>query len=298
MLLPGDRHTRRFGIVDAVLIPLLIGVIIYVYIRMRTGLRYHWDWSFLPQYFFRTDIDTGRIMSGSLTRGILTTLRLSIWSSILALIIGTIAGVARTSRNRVARLFGRIYVEIVRNIPPLVIVFIFYFFFGNQITQWLGIEAAVARAGPGALRALSIFFSDPKRLPEFISAVITLGIYEGSYVTEIVRAGIESVPKGQWEAAHAVGLSRFQQYRFVALPLALRSILPSLAGQFISAIKDSAIVSVISIQEITFQGLELMASTYRTFEVWITITLLYFLLTAACSLGARRIERSLHRSRR
>ena len=99
--------------------------------------------------------------------------------------------------------------------------------------------------------------------------------------------------QGQWEAAHALGLTRWQQLRYVILPQALRRILPALGGQLISTIKDSAIVSVISIPERTFQGLELMSATYLTFEVWITITALYFVLTFTCSLGVRRLYKGL-----
>lgn len=298
MRIPGHRNSRRLTPVDAVLLPLLLGVVGFIYVRLHTGLDYNWDWSFLPQYFFRRDAETGSIVVNSLMEGLFTTIRLSIWSSVLALVIGTVMGIARTRHNHLARFLGRAYVELVRNTPPLVIVFIFYFFFGNQITEWLGLSTAVSRASPAGKAVLRVLFADPRRMSEFVSAVITLGIYEGSYVTEIIRAGVQSVPKGQWEAGHALGLTTFQQYRFVVLPQALRSILPALAGQFISAIKDSAIVSVISIQELTFQGLELMAATYRTFEIWITITAMYFVLTAACSWGARRIEARMRRFHR
>jgi polar amino acid transport system permease protein len=101
------------------------------------------------------------------------------------------------------------------------------------------------------------------------------------------------VEKGQWEAAYALGLTRTQTLRRVVLPQALRRILPPLAGQFISTVKDSAIVSVISIQDLTFQGLELMSSTYRTFEIWITVTALYLILTLSLSLGVSRLETRL-----
>jgi polar amino acid transport system permease protein len=275
------------------LIPVLIALGIYVYVRLRTGLDYHWRWSFLPQYFFRRDTETGRIVANSLVLGLLTTIRLSIWSSVLALLLGTVMGIVRTSKNRLASLIGRIYVELVRNIPPLVIVFIFYFFIGNQIMQWLRLPELVESAGPTGRRILTVLFGEWRRSPEFLSAVVTLGVYEGAYVTEIIRAGIQSVPHGQWEAAYALGFTRTQQYRFVVLPQAIRYILPAIAGQFISAIKDSAIVSVISIRELTFQGLELMAATYRTFEIWITILLLYFVLTIVCSFGARWLERRM-----
>ena len=101
--------------------------------------------------------------------------------------------------------------------------------------------------------------------------------------TEIVRGGIAGIPKGQWDAGFALGMNRYQIFMNIILPQALRNILSPLAGQFISTIKDSAIMSVISIQELTFHGMEVMATTFLTFEVWITITVLYFTLTFSLS---------------
>jgi polar amino acid transport system permease protein len=119
---------------------------------------------------------------------------------------------------------------------------------------------------------------------------MALGIYEGAYITEIVRAGIQSVDRGQWEAASALGFSRYQQLRHIIFPQAAKNVLPPLAGQFISTIKDSSIVSVISIQELTFQGMELMSATFLTFEVWITVMLLYLVICLVCSLAVERLE--------
>jgi polar amino acid transport system permease protein len=144
---------------------------------------------------------------------------------------------------------------------------------------------------------LSMLFVPPSQFSAFLSALITLALYEGAYITEIIRAGIQSIEKGQWEASSALGLSWWQQMHYIILPQATQRILPALAGQFISTIKDSAIVSVISIQELTFQGMELMAATYLTFEVWITITLLYFILTFMCSLIVERFEVHLQKNR-
>ena len=158
----------------------------------------------------------------------------------------------------------------------------------------------VQNTGLGKLTAntvIRILCLSPERFAAFMSAVVTLALYEGAYITEIVRAGIQSVEKGQWEASYSLGLSWWSQMRHVILPQAIQRTVPPLAGQFISTIKDSAIVSVISIQELTFQGLELMAATYLTFEVWITITLMYLVLTLGCSLAARRLELRMRRGR-
>jgi polar amino acid transport system permease protein len=143
---------------------------------------------------------------------------------------------------------------------------------------------------------LSIAWTFLRRIA-FFSALVTLAIFEGAYIAEIVRAGIQSIDKGQWEAAHALGLSKWQQMRYIILPQAVQRILPPLAGQFISLIKDSSIVSVISIQELTFQGMELMATTYLTFEIWITISLLYLVMTLTCSLAVQRLEVRMARGR-
>ena len=295
MLLATGRVKKRVTWLDGVLLIIVAVAAGYLVHRVRTRLNYTWDWPVIGRYLFRRN-ETGRIVPNLLIEGLLTTLRLSIWSSALAMVIGTFAAVLRLRKSVFFRFFGRIYVELVRNIPPLVLVFIFYFFIGNQITSALRIDSIVARAGPGARQVLHIFFADPARLSEFLSAVLTLGIYEGAYMSEIIRAGIESVPKGQWEAGHSLGLQEIDSYRYVILPQALKNILPALAGQFISAIKDSAIVAVISVQELTFQGLELMSTTYRTFEIWITIIALYLVLTGLCSFFARRLEHRLARS--
>ncbi|MBN1686930.1 MAG: amino acid ABC transporter permease [Spirochaetales bacterium] len=294
MLLPAGRVKKRVTWLDGVLLIIIAAGAVYLVHRVRTRLNYSWNWSIIGKYMVRRN-ENGRIVPNLLLEGLLTTLRLSIWSSVLAMVIGTIAAVLRLRKSVFFRFFGRIYVELVRNIPPLVLVFIFYFFIGNQIMSALRIESLVARAGPGTEQVLRVLFADPRRLSEFFSAVLTLGIYEGAYMSEIIRAGIESVPKGQWEAGYSLGLGEIDRYRYVILPQALRNILPALAGQFISAIKDSAIVAVISVQELTFQGLELMSTTYRTFEIWITIIALYLVLTGTLSAVARRVELRLAR---
>ena len=275
---------------------LLIAAIAGVYLvyRIQADLNYRWHWSAIPQYLFRFDTLAESWKPNVLILGLLTTIRLSIWATVLATIIGTVMGLLRVSSGLFNRLIGGTYVEIVRNLPPLVLVFIFYFFIGDQILPALGTDRVVSasRAYQGADGSL---FAPPALLVPFLSALLTLAVFEGAYITEIVRSGIQSIETGQWEAAAALGFTKSQQMRHIILPQAVQRILPPLAGQFISTIKDSAIVSVISIQELTFQGMELMATTYFTFEIWITITGLYLLLTLSCSLAVERLEIRLRR---
>jgi len=201
----------------------------------------------------------------------------------------------RISRSLFRRMIGRTYVELVRNVPPLVLIFIFYFFISDQIIAALRIDAFILSRSEETQTLIAFFFAAPGRLPAFLSALLTMVIYEGAYMTEIIRGGIQSIEKGQWEASAASGLTWRQQMRFIIFPQATPRILPPLAGQLISTIKDSAIVSVISIQELTFQGMELMSATYLTFEIWITITVLYFVLTFSCSLVMRYLELSMQK---
>jgi polar amino acid transport system permease protein len=286
----------KITIVDLVLGALIIAFGLYISYKVAVGLSYRWNWSAIPQYFFRYDPRTGNWLPNVLVEGFLTTIRLSVWATLLATLIGVVMGLFRVSQSLFKRLLGGTYVELTRNLPPLVLIFIFYFFVSNQILPVLGVEEFIRTRGAKTQALMTFLFAQPSLFSAFISALITLSIFEGAYITEIVRAGIQSIEKGQWEAADALGLSRWQRMRLVILPQAIQHILPPLAGQFISTIKDSAIVSVISIQELTFQGMELMATTYLTFEIWITITGMYLILTLACSLTLAKLENTLRKS--
>ena len=276
-------------LLDGIILSILILAGVAGFIRIKTGFSYTWNWGAIPQFFFRMD-DSGHIKSNLLMLGFYTTIKLSFWSSVGAIIIGTLMGILRTRKNLFSRLTGRTYIEIARNTPPLVLIFIFYFFIGNSITAALGIDEWARSLSGSGKGVLSFLFSRPERFSEFLSAIFTLAVYEGAYVAEIIRGGLESTPKGQFEAADALGMSSIDKFRFIILPQVFRRILPSLTGQAISTIKDSSIVSIISIQELTFQGMELMASTYLVFEVWITITAMYFVLTVTLSTLASFLE--------
>ncbi len=274
----------------------LLASAIYILHRVKMGLHYSWDWGSIPQYLFRYDEESKGWVANILMQGLFTTIRLSLWSTILATIIGTVIGLCRLSKGLFSRLIGRTYVELIRNLPPLVLIFIFYFFLSDQIMTSMGVDEFVKSRSQNIQALFTLLFAPPPLFSAFLSALITLALFEGAYIAEIVRAGIQSIERGQWEASHALGLSWWQQMRYVILPQATQRILPPLAGQFISTIKDSAIVSVISIQELTFQGMELMSATYLTFEVWITVTALYFTLTLALSLSVERLEIHMRRS--
>jgi polar amino acid transport system permease protein len=268
----------------------------YILHRGIEHLSYKWDWAAIPQYLLRYDEESGGWVPNMLLRGLFMTIRLSIWGTILATLIGTAMGLCRVSRRLFGRLIARSYVEVMRNTPPLVLVFLFYYFLSGQIMTALGIDSILGGLSEDQKFLLSLLFAPPSKFSAFTSALITLAIFESAYITEIVRAGIQSIEKGIWEAGYSLGLSRWQLMRRVILPLAVQRIVPPLAGQFISTIKDSAIVSVISIQELTFEGMELMAATYLTFEVWITVTALYLILTLTLSLALERVEKYLRRS--
>jgi len=279
----------------AVIIAVLV-IGIYIAFRIKVGLHYKWEWEAIPQFLFRFDPEKGKWVSNVLFQGFLTTIRLGIWGTLLAIVIGTVMGLFRTSRSLFRRLLGRSYIEFIRNLPPIVLIFIFYYFISDQILTLLRVEEFILSRSESTLTVLAFFFGSPDLLPQFLSGLITLSIFEGAYIAEIIRAGIQSIDKGQWEASDALGLTRRQQMFVVILPQAVKKILPPLSGQFISTIKDSAIVSVISIQELTFQGMELMSSTYLTFEIWITITVLYLILTFSLSVAVSRLEKHLARN--
>jgi len=128
-----------------------------------------------------------------------------------------------------------------------------------------------------------VIFAPLPIMSSFFAGVLALTVYEAAYISEIVKSGIMSVPRNQVESAYALGMNKYKVIRYVILPQAFRKILPPLASQFVSTIKDSAIVSVIAVPELTFQGLELMSATFLTMEIWIVITLLYFILTFTLS---------------
>ena len=178
----------------------------------------------------------------------------------LAFAVGLTAALFRLSDSFVARLLARGYLELIRNTPLLIQLFFIYFVLSPILDM-------------GA----------------FTSAVVALSLFEGAYASEMIRSGIESIAKGQWEAAHSLGLSRFHAYTRVVLPQAFRKVLPPLTGQAISLVKDSALVSTIAIYDLTMRGQEIIAQTFLTFEIWFTVAGIYLVLTLALSFLVDRL---------
>ncbi|MFZ1641619.1 MAG: amino acid ABC transporter permease [Candidatus Contendobacter sp.] len=287
-------HKLRFGWLDALILAVVFGLLGYVLHRAQSHFHYIWDWRLIPGYFIRHDAEHGWVLN-LLGQGFLATVRLALWGGLLAALIGGTMGVCRVARSLFLRLLSRTYVELIRNMPPLVFIFIFYFFISGQLLPVLDVENRLADAAPAILNVLAFLFGPPELLPNFLSGLICLALFEGAYVTEIVRAGIEAIPQGQWEASRALGLRSRHTLNKVILPQAVRTMIPPLAGQFISLIKDSSLISLISIQEMTFTGTELAVSSGRVFEVWLAVAALYFLLCFGLARLFRRLEHRLNR---
>lgn len=286
----------RFRTIDAIILLLCLAGGVYVFYRIKYGLEYKGNWSAIPQFLLRRDPETGRLVPNYLLQGLITTLKLSIWATTLAMGVGLVIALFRTGDNLFLRMVGRTYVELIRNLPPLVLIFIFYFFVIDQLVPLLGIETFIRSRSEGTLAILTVLFAKKSLFVQFISGILTLAFFEGAYIAEIVRAGIESIERGQREAAYSLGLSWLAEMRFVIMPQVIKRVLPALANEFINTIKYSAIASVISIQELTFMGRQVVVATRYIFETWITVALMYMVLTLSLSLFTSRLERRLRRA--
>ena len=295
---PPLQARRRLMIVDYICFGLVGVVIAYAIYRVSDVLVYNWNWSRVFNFVIYYDEETARYVPNLLLVGVATTLRLAFWATIVAATIGLIMGYMRTSKNLAMRMISRCYVELVRNIPPVVFIFIFYFFLSGQLMPLIGIDNIDKNGAFVRSSLFYVMFGDPRLFSNFVAGALCLALFEGAYITEIVRAGIQSITKGQWEAARAVGLSPLNVLRDVIFPQAIRKILPPLAGQFITLIKDSAIVSLISIQELTFLATEVASTTTKVFETWIIVGAMYFVLCYSFATLFGHLEKRAMRTRR
>ncbi|MCF3975049.1 amino acid ABC transporter permease [Paracoccus salsus] len=287
---------RKIHWLDWMILALLLLFAGYVWTRIEGTLNYKWRWEIIPQYLLHYDQDQGRWTAGILMEGLLNTIRISVLASILALVLGTILGLARCAQNLAVRMLARTYLELLRNIPSIVVIFIFYFFLSEQLIAAFNIDGWARDIARGENAWLwQVFFGDMRRFPSLVSGILVLALFESAFVGEIIRAGIQSIPRGQREAAQSLGLPWRDEMRFVVLPQAMHKIVPPLANQSITLVKNSAIVSLISVHDLTYRTLALVSSTRAIFEAWITTALIYGGLCFLLSLLFRRLEKGSDR---
>ena len=238
--------------------------LIWLTVRGAEAMGYNWQWYRMPRYFWKV-ID-GELIWGPLITGLGVTMQLSIYSMILTVLIGLVTAFLRQSDSVSGEILAKVYLEGIRNTPLLVQMLVFYF----VISPIVGID-------------------------RFWTGVLCLSVFEGSFASEIIRAGINSVARGQWEAAASVGLSRRDTYRYVILPQAVPLMLPPMTGVLINLIKHSAIVSVIAVFDLTTEGRNVIADTFMSFEVWLTVAAMYLVITCTLSVFVSYLEHRVAR---
>lgn len=209
--------------------------------------------------------------------GVLVTIVLTVCSFGLILVVGLLGGLGRIAKNRIVYMIASLYVEIVRGIP-LLVQLIWWYFAAPVVIQAIG--GALHIAPLAEYRANAIFL-----------AIIGLVVCYGAYMAEIFRAGIQSIHKGQMEAARSLGMNYFQAMRYVILPQAFRVVLPPVGNEFIMLLKDTSLVSVVAVADLTRRGREFMAVHFNPIEVWTLIALLYLIMTLLAARLIARLER-------
>jgi polar amino acid transport system permease protein len=211
---------------------------------------------------------------GILLQGLWLTIKVSLIAIFFGIIIGLVTGLCRIAENPCLKWIAITYIELIRGSPLLVQIFLWYFVFGTLINKLLLLQGL-------------------PEIPSLWFGVASLAIFAGAYVAEIVRAGIQSIHRGQMEAAKSLGMTPFQSMRHIVLPQAFRRILPPLAGQFISLIKDSSLLGIIAIRELTKATREVVTTSLQPYELWFICALLYLMMTFSLSALTQYMERRL-----
>lgn len=245
---------------DIILFLILVAIILWFMSKSTVKLGYYWQWYRVPQFLFK--FENGRLIAGQLIKGLFFTFRISGISLLFMFSIGLTTALLRLSNSFMGRVVSRGYLETIRNTPLIVQIYLIYFVVGPIIG-----------------------------LGRFGSAVMALSLFEGAYTSEILRAGIVSISKGQWEAAYSLGLSTSSTYRDIILPQAIRRILPPLTSQVITLIKDSALVSVVSLSDLALEARIIATDTFLTFEIWFTAAAIYLMITIPLSTVVYRMEK-------
>lgn len=275
---------RRFNAVDALVVALVIAVAAGLVHLAHLRLNYIWEWSAPLSYIVSVDAN-GQWQAGLLLDGMLMSIRLLIFGGLLALVVGTLVAALALSPLPVLRWVARLYVEGLRHLPPIVFMFIFFYFISTQaVALW---EFVLAHSDNAVGRLL---LGEPRLAENLISGVLCLAIFEAAFFSEIIRAGVLSIDRGQWDAARSVGLRAWQVIRFVIAPQVVARTASPLVGQLILLIKNSAILSIISVQDLTFSAQETAVSTQQVFETWLIAAAFYFILCFPLLHLARRFS--------
>ncbi len=307
-------HNKFFGHFLAGLFFLVVG---YFFYSAATNMNYVWKWTSVPKYFVYDEVITIQspadgtlatkdgaffikskeqfiklenlntsfkfdyvidkniykgdtiatketIRAGPVLNGLYVTIKVSVFAALLSVIIGVVISTMKLSSYIFLRDIATVYITIIRGTPLLVQIFLFYFIVANIF----GLE-------------------------RFTAGVLSLGVFFGAYMAEILRGAIQSIDKGQTEAAKSLGLNMFDTMRYIVMPQAIKRALPTLVGEFIALVKDSSLISVISITDLTKVGKEIVANTFSPFETWIVIALLYLTITSLLSFIGHKIEKRL-----
>ena len=306
-------QNKNLGHFIALMFYVVIGYFLYL---AASNMNYVWKWSSIPQYFVYTEnkvvespadgkliledniyyvkteddkiklnLDNSYQISyeigenvyegdyiakksekkvGPVLEGLWVTLKISFFAAILTFIIGIVVALMKLSSYQFLKDIATVYITIVRGTPLLVQIFLFYFIVAN------------------------IF-----ELDRFFAGVLALGIFFGAYMAEVLRGAIQSIDKGQLEAANSLGISKYQAMRYIILPQAFKRALPTLVGEMIALVKDSSLVSVISITDLTKVGREIVSNTFSPFETWIVVALVYLTITSTMSYIGHKLEKKM-----
>ncbi|MEP1614138.1 MAG: amino acid ABC transporter permease [Roseobacter sp.] len=239
---------------------IVIGFILWGAYSGAQAMGYNWQWYRMPQYFYKMTEDG--FQWGEIMVGLVKTLQLSATAFVLASVLGLILALMRLSGLVVGRAVAIGVLEFVRNMPLLVLLYLFYYVLGPVFS-----------------------------LDRYVASILCLGLFHSVLISEIFRAGINAVPKGQWEGATSIGMSKNQAYRYIVLPQSIKFMLPPMTGEAVHLVKSSAIVSVIAVVELTTIGRNLISDTYMSFEIWFTIAAVYLVVTLALSIGVSYVEK-------
>ncbi|WP_061040146.1 amino acid ABC transporter permease [Vibrio coralliirubri] len=243
-------------------IAVLVTAVVWILDSGAQTMGYSWQWERVPDYI--AFYEDGEWWPAELVEGLLVTINISLISLVATLIIGLTTALLRNSNSVVGRTLATSYVELIRNTPLLVQIYLLYFVFGPV----LGLD-------------------------RFSTAVLALALFQGAYTAEIFRAGLNGIARGQFEAAQSLGLSKTYTYWDVILPQVVQRTLPPLTNEVISLIKNSSIVSVMAIFDLTTEARNIVSETAMPFEIWFSVAIIYLALTLSLSAVAAWLEHKL-----